>query len=107
MRGTAIGRVLAATLLAMLALTSVHGAGSTAAPTGAIAHGPASIGAAVVHAAPAPATQDHRLDLSPVPGNASLPGDDRAPATVAEPHLALPPAVASAPHSSRAPPHLH
>ncbi|GAA4447638.1 hypothetical protein [Phytohabitans houttuyneae] len=109
MRGTAaaVGRVLAAALLAVLALTSVHGAASTAAPVGAIAHGPASIGAAVVHTAPAMATHDQRLDLTPVPNNALPPGADAAPAAVAEPDPALPAAVASAPHSSRAPPNLH
>ncbi|BCB82365.1 hypothetical protein GCM10022251_47860 [Phytohabitans flavus] len=109
MRGTAgaVGRVLAAALLAVLALTSVHGAASTAAPAGAIAHGPASIGAAVVHAAPALATHDHRLDLTPVPGNALPPPAEGAPAAAAEPAATLPVAVASAPHSSRAPPGLH
>jgi hypothetical protein len=107
MRGTAVGRVVAAALLAILALTSVHGAASTAAPAGAIAHGPASVGAAVVQAAPAAATQDHRLDLTPVPENGLPPLADAVPAAVAEPDAALPVAVASAPHSSRAPPTLH
>ncbi|MDQ7907385.1 hypothetical protein RB614_22980 [Phytohabitans sp. ZYX-F-186] len=108
MRGTAaVGRVLAAALLAVLALTSVHGSSSMAAPAGAIAHGPASIGAAVVHAAPAMATQDHRLDLTPVPGNALLPHAERAPAAVADPGVTPPVDGASAPHPSRAPPRLH
>lgn len=107
MRGTAIGRILAATLLTLLAVTSVHGAGATAKPTGAIAHGPASIGAAVVHAAPVAVTDDHGPDLSPVPGNALLPDAEGGPAAAAEPDATRPAVVTSAPHSSRAPPHLH
>ncbi|BCB87763.1 hypothetical protein [Phytohabitans suffuscus] len=111
MRGAAaavVGRVLAVALLAVLALTSVHGAASTAAPVGAIAQGPASIGAAVVvHVAPAMATQDHRPDLTSVPGNALPPPAHRAPAAAAAPVVSLPAAVAAAPRSSRAPPGLH
>jgi hypothetical protein len=100
-------RGVAAFLFALLTLTSVHGAASTAAPAGAIAHGPASIGAAVVHAAPVPVTDDHQLDLSPVPGKAFAPDAEGEPAAAAEPDAAPPAVVTSAPHSSRAPPHLH
>jgi len=103
----AVGRLLAAALLAVLALTSVHGAASTAAPATAIAHGPASIGAAVVHLAPAMATPDHRLDLTPVPGNALPPPAEGAPAAAADPGEGRPVAVTAAPPPSRAPPRLH
>ncbi|MFC0529136.1 hypothetical protein [Phytohabitans kaempferiae] len=108
MRGTAVvGRVLAAALLAVLALTSVHGAASSVAPVGAMAQGPASIVAALVQAAPCVASCDQRLDLkSPVPGKALPRLADAERPTAAEPHVALPVAVTSAPHFSRAPPLL-
>jgi hypothetical protein len=63
---TRVGRALAAALLAVLALTAVHGAASTAAPSTATAGGAASIGAAVVHQAVPVAAPDSDRDL-PVP----------------------------------------
>ncbi|MGN9914721.1 hypothetical protein ACTMTJ_45050 [Phytohabitans sp. LJ34] len=100
-------RGVAAFLLALLVATSVHGAGSTAAPAGAMAHGPASIGAAVVHTAPASVTHDQRLDPAPVPRNDLPPRAEGGPAVAAEPDATRPAVVTSAPRSSRAPPHLH
>ena len=100
-------RGVAAFLLALLVATSVHGAASPVAPAGAMAHGPASIGAALVHSAPASVTHDQRLDPAPVPGSALLPDAEGGPAAVAEPDATPPAILTSAPHSSRAPPNLH
>jgi hypothetical protein len=47
-------RLLAVAALAVIFLTSVHGASSTAAPAGAVAAAPASLAAAVVPVAPSP-----------------------------------------------------
>jgi hypothetical protein len=60
-RGSAdrVLRLLAVAALAVIFLTSVHGAGSTAAPAGAVAAAPASLAAAVV-----PATPGHGWHLS-------------------------------------------
>jgi hypothetical protein len=101
---TVIGRALAAALLAVLALTSVHGAASTAVPTGAIANGAASIGAAVVpHSAPVAAPDSDRDLLLPVPdrgAGADLAPDGSTPYQDETHRTAAP----SDPHPSRAPP---
>ncbi|GAA4702870.1 hypothetical protein [Phytohabitans rumicis] len=105
MRGdrTVVGRLVAAALLLVLAVTSVHGAGSTAAPAGAIANGPASIGAAVVQHAPTAASSDHDLQV-PVPEPVGAPEPDPAATGDATSPTVRPATLAAAPHSSRAPP---
>jgi len=100
---TVIGRLVAAALLAVLTVTSVLGAASTAAPAGAIAHGPASIGAAVVQHATTVAAPDRDLQV-PVPQPVRMPEPDPAAGGEATAPAVRPATPVASPHTSRAPP---
>ncbi|MFY1655521.1 hypothetical protein ACN27J_32130 [Solwaraspora sp. WMMB762] len=108
-------RRIAVVLLVLLTLTAVHGAASVAVPAVAVAAGPASIGAALLHQTVSPGGRncvddaDHRQQqsVSARPGPA---GDDHGTPTgaVTTPTWpAAPSATGQAARSSAAGPLLH
>ncbi|MDG4769911.1 hypothetical protein [Solwaraspora sp. WMMD792] len=108
-------RRIAVVLLVLLTVTAVHGAASVAVPAVAVAAGPASIGAALLHQTVSPGGRncvddaDHRQQqsVSARPGPA---GDDHGTPTgaVATPTWsAAPAATGQAARSSAAGPLLH
>ncbi|GAB3145606.1 hypothetical protein GCM10027290_25760 [Micromonospora sonneratiae] len=74
-------RLIAAALYFVVSITSVLGAGIAAAPAGAIATGPASIGAALFHQAPSVGRGEQRAAPGPTTARDQLVEEWREPVT--------------------------